>query len=280
MASPTLRRKTLGIELRRLRSAKDLSVEEIADLLGCSTGKVSHFENGRNAPSKAELMVLMDHYDVPADRRLLLEEIRNEARKRGWWSTYRLPAWFRDYIGLETDASKIRTFEIELIPGLLQTEEYARAINMLGRHIVKPNDVERQVAVRMERQKRLLHESPIELTAVISEAALARCASDPTIAANQFDRLIEMSGLANVTLHVLPFDSGLYNSMTGSFTLLDFPPDAWPQTAYQEYAVGGHLVDDRRVVAELCAVFDELRNKSLNESDSVQLIKKHASEER
>lgn len=274
MASPTLRRKTLGAELRTLRTAAGDSIEQVAKLLGCSIGKVSHIETGRNSPSKTELMVLMDRYDLPSERRDLLEETRQEARKRGWWSTYRLPSWFRDYVGMETDAIEVRTFEIELLPGLLQTENYARAVNVLGSHITEPGEVERQVALRLERQKRLDEEDPLSVTAVISEAALARC--DPSLAVEQFQHLEGMGRRSNVTIHVLPFDVGLHTSMTGSFTLLGFPPDTWPATAYQEYAVGGHLVDDQNAVNSLRTVFDGLQKQSLDVDASAEMIRRYA----
>ena len=275
MASPTLRRKTLGAELRKLRTARGASLEEIAELLGCSSGKISHIENGRNSPSKAELLVLMDHYDVPADQRELLEETREEARKRGWWSTYRLPTWFQDYVGMEADATRVRTFELELIPGLLQTEAYARTINVIGSHMTEPEEVDRKVKARLRRQERLREDEPLEVHAVLSEAALHRCA-DPTIAAEQFSHLVALTELPNVTIQILPFSAGLHESVSGSFALLDFPPDAWPSCAYQEYAVGGHLVDDSAAVAALDTVFEKLCKRSLSEERSIELIAQHA----
>ncbi|MGP4016632.1 helix-turn-helix domain-containing protein [Saccharopolyspora sp. 5N708] len=276
MASPTMRRKTLGAELRKLRNAQNLTADDIANLLGCSTAKVRHMENGRTAPSKAELKVLMDHYGLPEQRRELLEETRAEARNRGWWSTYRLPSWFQDYVGLETDATRIRTFEIEILPGLLHTAAYARAIHELGSHITAPEDVERQVALRLKRQERLTAESPLEFVSVISEAALARCAHEEAIAGDQFAHLVRMSKQSNVSVQVLPFDKGLHKSMTGAFVLLDFPPDTWPAAVYQEHAVGGHLSHDRELTSELSAVFEDLRSRALTESESLDLLNKYA----
>jgi transcriptional regulator with XRE-family HTH domain len=272
MASPTLRRKTLGAELRKLRSSNDDTAEEIAELLGCSPGKIRHIENGRNSPSKTELMVLMDRYKVPENNRVLLEETRKEAAKRGWWSTYRLPTWFQDFVGLETDAVLARTFQLELIPGLLQTEEYARAVNVLGTHMVKPERVDREVKARQRRQQRLFEQNSLELCAVISEAALRRCAGDTTVAQKQFRHLIEMIKRPNITIRVLPFSRGLHESMSGSFTLLDFPSGTWLRSAYQEYAVGGHFIDDDDAVASLDTLFVELQRQALSEEDSASLI--------
>lgn len=274
MVSPTLRRKTLGAELRRLRIERGASIEEIAKLLGCSSGKVSHFETGRNAPSKAELIVLMGHYNVPTEQQAVLEETREEARKRGWWSTYRLPSWFQDYVGMEADAIRVRTFELELIPGLLQTESYARAINVIGSHMTEPSEVDRKVAARLRRQSRLHEPEPLQVHAVISEAALHRCA-DPAIARDQMAHLIETSEKPNITIQVLPFSAGFHESVSGSFALLDFPPDTWPSSAYQEYAVGGHLVDDVGAVTALDTVFRRLSTRALSEQESKELIAQH-----
>lgn len=273
-----MRRKTLGAELRRLRTCADLTAEQIAQLLGCSQAKVRHMENGRTSPSKAELMVLMDHYEVPEQDRALLEETRQEARKRGWWSTYRLPSWFQDYVGMETDAVRVRTFELELIPGLLQTEAYARATNVVGSHMTEPTEIERKVSARMHRQKRLHEDPPLELHAVVSEAALRRCAAEETIAVHQFTHLAAMNRRPHVQIQVMPFGAGLHNSMSGSFTLLDFPDDTWPQSAYQEYAVGGHLVDDVAAVTALSNVFDRLCDHALSPDESTKLITQYAHE--
>ncbi|MEV6232549.1 helix-turn-helix transcriptional regulator [Saccharopolyspora shandongensis] len=275
MPSPTMRRKTLGAELRRLRNAEALSADQIADLLGCSQAKVRHMENGRTAPSKAELKVLMDHYGLPDERRSILEETREEARKRGWWSTYRLPSWFQDYVGMESDAVRVRTFELEMVPGLLQTEAYARAINVVGSHMTEPEEVDRKVGARLRRQERLHGSEPLELHAVISEAALHRCA-EPDIAVDQVTRLVDASKKPNIRIQILPFRAGLHESVSGSFTLLDFPPDTWPPSAYQEYAVGGHLVDDTGAVTALSTVFDRLCKRALSEKQSRDLIAQHA----
>lgn len=269
-----MRRKALGRELRKLRTQSGESLEEIANLLGCSVGKVGHIETGRNSPSKTELMVLMSHYGVSEQDRALFEEIRQEASKRGWWSTYRLPNWFSNYVGMETDALRLRNFELELIPGLLQTEEYARAVTVLARHMTEPEEVERKVELRMQRQKRLFGDNPLDVVAVISEAALHRCARTSGVGAKQLAHLLELGEHANIEIHILLFDEGLHKSMSGSFALLDFPPDTWPSAAYQEYAVGGHLVDDQDVVKALDTLFAELRERALSERDSARLISK------
>ncbi|MGW5644490.1 helix-turn-helix domain-containing protein [Saccharopolyspora sp. NPDC003752] len=274
MTSPIMRRKALGRELRKLRTDAGESLERIATLLGCSTAKVGHIESGRNSPSKPELMVLLNHYGIGDEEQAVFEETRQEASKRGWWSTYRLPPWFSNYVGMETDALRLRNFELELIPGLLQTEEYARTVTTLARHMTEPEEVERKVDLRMARQKRLFAEKPLAFAAVISEAALHRCLKTETAATGQLTHLLDMGERPNVEVRILPFDGGLHESMSGSFALLDFPPDTWPSAAYQEYAVGGHLVDDQDVVAALDTLFGELQERSLSERDSARMISK------
>ncbi|KAA5836307.1 helix-turn-helix domain-containing protein [Saccharopolyspora hirsuta] len=276
MSSPTMRRKTLGAELRKMRNAHGLPAEEIASLLGCSVAKVRHMENGRTVPSKAELKVLMDHYGVVEDRRASMEETREAARKRGWWSSYRLQSWFQEYVGLESDAVGIRTFEIEILPGLLQTSEYIREIHRLGNHVTAPEDLEIQVALRLKRQERLTIEPVVEYACVISEAALARCASQVDVAGEQFSHLIEMAKRPNISIQVLPFSAGLHRSMTGAFVLLDFPPGTWEPAVYQEHAVGGHLSHDRELASGLSGVFDDLSDRALTETESIKVITEYS----
>jgi len=190
----------------------------------------------------------------------------------GWWSTYRLPAWLGDLVGLEADAVTERVVELELIPALLQTEDYARAVHVAAPHMSPSVEVERRVAARMQRQKRLT-EAPnaLKLSAVISEAALRRV-MESDVAAAQLQRLASDAQLPNVTLLVLPFGAGLHGSMSGSFTLLDFGLEVALDVGYQEYAAGGHLVDDQDVVRLLSNLHDSLGDQALDADESLALI--------
>jgi len=143
---PTLRRKQLGVELRRLRSNADLTMEQAAVVLDCARSRIGHVENGRNSVRKPELTVLLDLYGAGDEEHEVLEELRREASKRGWWSTYRLPSWLQPYVGMETDAATMRSFESELIPGLLQTPDYSRRIHVVALHLAKPQDIDKLVA--------------------------------------------------------------------------------------------------------------------------------------
>ena len=275
MAGLTIRKRQLGAALRQLRIDAGDTREQTAFVLGCSATKVTNVESGRNVIGKTELIVLLQHYGAGSAGKLeALEELRQEAGKRGWWSTARLPEWLANYVGLETEASSVRSFELELIPGLLQTEQYAREVHVLRGQ--KPGDLERRVKARLRRQERLTASDPLRLSALISEAALARCARQPGVAADQFRQLLGWAQLPNVKIQVLPFATGLHSGMQGGFTLLSFPEGLLPDAGWQEYALGGHIIDDPTDVASLTTLYDELRGQSLGCDESLTLLAEFA----
>jgi len=272
MPGPTIRRIQLGKELQRIREAAGVSRLEAAAAIGCSPARIGHIEVGRNPPSKSDLIVLLrDLYRTDADALATLEDLRAEASKRGWWSTYGLPEWLAGYVGLETDATSVRCLELENIPGLLQTEQYMRRLYTLDVRL-SATEVKKRVPARLHRQERLIGDNPLRLTAIISQAALERCAREKSVAAEQLAQLIDRAKLPNVELRVLPFDLGLHVGQAGPFCLLSFPDGLLDDVAYQEYAVGGHLIDDESVVSQLDTLFGELRSKSLDPNKSLAMI--------
>jgi transcriptional regulator with XRE-family HTH domain len=273
MAGPTIRRRQLGIELQRLREEAKVTRPDAAAAIGCSPARIGHIESGRNVLGKAELIVLLrDHYGADVATLDTLEELRQEASQRGWWSTYGLPEWLAGYVGLESDAASVRCLELEVIPGLLQTEAYARALYAL-RGQLSGKEVDRRVAARMKRQERLTgRNASCKLTAVVSEAALQRCARHPAVAAEQLAQLVDRAKWRNVELRVLPLDLGLHDGMSGPFSLLSFPDRLLGDAAYQEYAVGGHVIDDPSIVSALATLFDKLRGQALGTSESLAMI--------
>jgi len=268
---PALLKRRLGEELRRLRLAADVTVAQTAAELGSSEAKVRHLENGRNVPSKPDLTVMIGLYHAPAEVHHDLEELRQTATRRGWWSSYRLPGWLHNFVGMEADASLIRNFELELIPGLLQTEAYAREIHNLGQHLQDPKVVDRMVKARLRRQDLLTQEQPAELRAIISEAALHRLRGSD-FAADQYRHLLAMADRPNVTITVLPFAKRLHQSMSGGFTLLSFPDDSSAPVAYSDYAFGGQMEHEPNVVAQLSEVYEELAELALSEQDSAEFL--------
>jgi transcriptional regulator with XRE-family HTH domain len=271
MAGPTVRRLQLGTKLEQLRVDAGVSRLDAAAAIGCSEPRIGHIETGRNAPSKSDLIVLVARlYGADEATLAALEELREEASKRGWWSTYRLPKWLAGYVGLETDAVSLRCLDIEIIPGLLQTEQYMRRLYTLS-DPPPAKEIDRLVRARLQRQSRLSGPNAVQLSAVVSQGALERCARDKAVAGAQLAQLLERATWPNVDLRVLPFDLGLHVG-TGPFTLLAFPDQLLPDAAYQEYAVGGHIIDDPSIVARLATLFDELRSQALDPNESLAMI--------
>lgn len=247
-----------------------MTMDQVAQALDQSRSAVGHLETSRNLPTKPVLEALLRLYGVYEERFDQLDELRREAKKPGWWSIYRLPQWLQFYVGLETDAVTARAFGLELVPGLLQTESYARQLQALSR--LTRDEADKRIAARMQRQQRLAGPHPLTLSAVISEGALQRLRADPVMAAEQLSHLETSARLPNVSLHVLPYTSGLHCSMSGAFTLLEFAPGMSLPLGYQEYAIGGHLVDDQDAVHQLADVYDQLRDQALSPEESLKMI--------
>ena len=268
-----MRRRQLGAELRSLRNGADLTMEHAAAVLDCARSRIGHIENGRNSIRKPELKVLLDLYGASDEDQANLEELRQQASKRGWSSTYRLPSWLKRYVEMETDAATMHSFESELIPGLLQTEEYARRVHLVAAHLIKPDELDRLVAARTRRQSRLTDdEAPLDFFAVVSEAAFRRAHGDSEIGPAQLARVIELARRPNVTLHVLPYAAGLHPSMSGSFAVLTFDSEVAPPFGYQEHAIGGHVVDDQKVIRRMMDLWELLRNQALSAGDSLDWL--------
>jgi transcriptional regulator with XRE-family HTH domain len=264
-------KKRLGDQLRALRGKAGVTVSQTAAELGCGEGKVRHMENGRNVPSKPDLTVMIALYGASTEEHEALEELRKAAGSRGWWSAYRLPSWLHNYVGLEADATLIRNFEVEVIPGLLQIPEYAREVHELGPKVLASDDVERKVAARLKRQELLTDDTAVAYHAVISEAALHRL-KETEYAETQYRHLLKMAARPNVTIAVLPFSKRLHQSMGGGFALLDFPPSLSTPVAFYDYVIGGQLIHDAREVARLSEVFEELNELSMGADDTIAFI--------
>lgn len=266
----TARRHQLGSELRRLREDAGMTRDQAALALGYTAANITHIEKGRNLIRKADLDVLCRTYGAGAEVHAVLEEIRTDARRVGWWSTAGLPPWLEAYVGLESAAKRLRALELELVHGLLQTEGYARAVHVLAEHMTSPEDVDRRVQARMQRQARLTGSTPLELEVVMSEAALRRCGWHPDC--DQLQQLAKSLLLPNVTMRLIPFSAGLHGCMSGSFSLMDFDQGVLPRVSYQENIVGGHIADDPKIVAQLEQLYDSLCAQALDPDASLQLL--------
>jgi transcriptional regulator with XRE-family HTH domain len=219
--NPTVRRRRLGSELRKLREQKGMTAEEVAARLLVSQSKISRLENGRRSISQRDVRDLCGVYGVE-DVRIVdsLMQMAKESRQQGWWHAFGdIP--YSVYIGLETEAASLRVFEPQVVPGLLQTTAYASAVIAGNLPEASPEQVDKRVSVRMRRQERIsAADSPLRMWAVIDEAALCRKVGDNQIMREQLHHLVELSRLPHVTVQVLPFEAGAHPGLSGQFAVL------------------------------------------------------------
>jgi len=213
-------------------------------------------------------------FDVTADEREDLLQLARDARKRGWWHAYggAIPTWFAAYVGFEDEAASIRTYEIQLIPGLLQTPEYARALIEAHRPEVTPEGIEAMITARIERQSVLTKPNPLQLWAIIDEAAITRLVGGSQIMRAQLAHLEKMGHLPNVTVQVLTAEAGAHASMGTSFALLEFPEPADPDVVYLEDLTSSAYLENERDIQRYNLVFDHLRSTALPDSASTAWI--------
>ncbi|MFE2749603.1 helix-turn-helix domain-containing protein [Streptomyces scopuliridis] len=280
---PTVRRRRLGGELRTLRELLGLDQAAAAKHLECSTSKISRLETGQGIAKLMEIKSLLDLYKVddPAARTKILE-IHKAASQQGWWEQPQyetvLPSGLGVYVGLEYDARALRTWELGYVPGLLQTEAYARAVLSSG---VRPADeVERLVDVRRQRQQRLTATTsqPLELWAIIDETALLRPVGGKATMREQIHHMVQAAALPNVTLQVYPLNKTAHPGMKGAFTLLDFEA-AEPVIGYVDSHAGNVFLERDKQTRALAHTFDRLRAGALDPDASVARLNDRATEE-
>lgn len=217
--SPTARRRELGLLLRSLRTALEMSSQQVADWLGVSRWKVSRLETGQRGASEADIARLCDLFRVDDEQRSRLIELAAEGKERTWWSR-RLP--YADYVGLEAAADSISDYGLAVVPGLLQTSDYARALVRAGGPGLTPDIVEQRVETRMDRQRLLYSPEPPVFAAVLDESVLHRLVESPAVMLAQLGKLLEMSRLPNVSIRVVPFDAGVVPAGVNKFIILRF----------------------------------------------------------
>jgi len=271
--SPTVRRRRLALELRRLREAAKLTCEEVAEQLECSASKISRVETGRVSVSPRDVRDMLEIYGVADEQRDGLVQLARESRQKGWWHAYgdTIQPHFATYLGLESAASEIRIYEVNLIPGLLQTEEYARTMLTAGMVNSPRQDIERRVALRMERQ-RLSREYPPELWCVLDEAALRRHVGGREVMRVQLEYLLEMASLRNVSLQVLPFAGGAHPGIGRAFNILSFGEDADPDVVYLEIQESALWVENVEEVDRYHVYFNHLQATALSFEDSAAMV--------
>ena len=273
--SPTVRRRELGALLRKLRTEKGLTVEQAAEQLMFSMSKLSRMETGHGAPSRRDIRDLCALYEVTdeAERKRMMN-LAVEGRQAGWWQSYDLNQ-FADYVGLEADAVSVKNYQSILIPGLLQTPDYARAVNEAVIPQPDPERLEEQTEVRLRRQDRLTQDPPLRFGVILDEAALHRVIGGQAVMEAQLRHLTELSKLPNVTLQVIPFSAGAHPAMDSAFNVLEFA-DAVPGVVYVEGLVGWVYMNRSRDVERYARVFERLCHIALPPRESVEVIEKAA----
>jgi transcriptional regulator with XRE-family HTH domain len=271
--NPTVRRRRLGQELRRLRELKGMTAEEVAERLLVSQSKISRLENGRRSISQRDVRDLCGVYEVE-DQRIVdsLMEMARDSRQQGWWHTFGdIP--YSVYIGLETDAESLRVYEPQLVTGLLQTRAYAEALVQGALPETSTAEIEKRVQVRMRRQERITAEhNPLRLWVVLDEAALRRVVGSRPVMREQLEHLIEMSQLPHVTVQVLPFEVGAHPGLNGQYAILEFADAADSSVVYLEGVTSDLYLEKAQDVQKYAVMYEHLRAQSLNVEASRQFI--------
>ncbi|MEU6552860.1 MULTISPECIES: helix-turn-helix domain-containing protein [unclassified Streptomyces] len=277
--NPTVRRRRLGQELRRLRELKGMTAEEVAERLLVSQSKISRLENGRRSISQRDVRDLCGVYEVE-DQRIVdsLMEMARDSRQQGWWHAFGdIP--YSVYIGLETDAESLRVYEPQLVTGLLQTRAYAEALVQGALPETSTADIDKRVQVRLRRQERITAENnPLRLWVVLDEAALRRVVGSKLVMREQLEYLIEMSQLPHVTVQVLPFEVGAHPGLNGQYAILEFADAADSSVVYLEGVTSDLYLEKAQDVQKYAVMYEHLRAQSLNVDQSRQCISDVAKE--
>jgi transcriptional regulator with XRE-family HTH domain len=273
-SSPTALRILLGAQLRRLREARRFSLEEAGYVIRASHSKISRLETGRVGFKDRDIADLLTFYGVTDEQeREELRSLAARANAPGWWSNYSdvVPTWFEEYIGLEEAASQIRAYEVQFVPGLLQTEDYARGVTMLS--YSNPKEINRRVALRMARQYILSRETPPKIWAVLDEAVLRRPIGGQAAMRMQLRHLIELSQRPNVSIQVIPFHAGGHSAAGGPFSLLRFAEYDLSDIVYLEQLSTAQYLDKQDVVDRYLAVMERLCLQAQTPATSAKTLK-------
>lgn len=276
-SGPTVLRILLGTQLRRLRESAKVSREDAAEAIRASHAKISRLELGRVSFKKRDVADLLTLYGVDdPDERENFFHLVEQANNQGWWHKYAdlVPSWFEVYIGLEEAASIIRTYEVQFVPGLLQTRDYARAVTSLGHPDVHPDEIDRRVNLRMTRQELLTRRNAPRIWAVVDEAVLRRPLGGPQVMREQLQHLLEVTENPNITLQVVPFRLGGHAAAGGPFTILRFSEPDLPDIVYLEQLTSALYLDKTDDIDNYMAVMDRLSVEALPRTNTANFINK------
>ncbi|HVT71192.1 MAG TPA: helix-turn-helix transcriptional regulator [Trebonia sp.] len=274
-AEATVLRMLLGTQLRRLREAAGISAEKAGYEIRASRSKISRLETGRVGFKLRDVEDLLTLYGVTQEQqRAKILALATRSRTPEWWAKYGdiLPDWFETYLGLESAASVIRSFELQFVPGLFQTEDYARAVTLLGHQTAPADEIERRVVLRRRRQELLTRPQPPTSWVVMDEAVLRRPVGGAAVMRAQLGRLVEAARMPNVTLQVIPFAQGGHAGASGSFSILRFEERDLPDVVYIEQLTSAVYLDQRPDIEHYLEVVDQLSAEALTPAETVRFI--------
>ena len=276
-SGPTVQRIVLGAQLRRLREAKEITTEHAAEAIRGSHSKISRMEHGRVGFKDRDVSDLLTLYGVTdPDERAGLLALAREAGNPGWWHDFGdlLPHWFEPYISLEAAASVIRNYEVQFVPGLLQSPSYAREVIRLGYGSISSEELDRRVDLRMGRQRLLSKPAAPRLWAALDEAVLRRLIGGPEVMREQVEHLIEMAAHPGVTLQVVPFRVGGHSAAGGPFSILRFAEPELSDVVYLEQLTSALYIDKPTEVDRYLEVMERLCVQAETAADTVKLLEK------
>lgn len=272
---PSVRMRRLAAHLRELRESAGMTQEEVAERSGTNRSTLYRLEGALQRPQRSTLIHLLDLYGVTDERRDQLLTLLRESKQRSWLQQYRdeLPSVYSDYIGFEDEAASIRNYESLFIPGLLQTEAYARAQLRGTLPDASEDDIETRVAARMARQAVLGKQSPPKLWVIMDEAALRRVVGSSDVMRSQIDHLLQASAQPHVTIQVIPFGAGAHPGMDGAFVILDFPRDHDQSLVYVESGAGGLFLEEEADLNRYTMMYNHLRAAASGLNATAALLK-------
>jgi hypothetical protein len=272
---PTVPRMLVGIELHRYRDAAGISPEQAAYEIRASRSKISRMENGLVRFKERDVTDLLTLYGITDEQiRGRLVTLARQANTPGWWSKYGdiMADWFESYLGLEMAATVIRTFELQFVHGLFQTEDYARAVTLLGHTGSSGEEIDRRVSLRLKRQDLLANPNPPQVWSVLDEGALRRPVGGRQVMRAQLSRLAEVARMRHVTIQVVPFDRGGHAAAGGSFTVLRFSEPEVPDVVYLEQLTSALYLDKHEDVDHYMEVMNHLSTEGLTPAESTRFI--------
>jgi len=272
--APTVRLRRLAAQLRQLREAAGLTQDEVSERTGKDRSTLYRLESAQQRPQRSTLIQLMDLYGVDQAQRAELLTVLREASQRGWMQPHRsdLPDIYSDFISFEAEAGSISNYESLFIPGLLQTEDYARAVIRGTLPHATAEQVESRVAARIERQALLTRETPPRLWAIMDEAAIRRAVGGHQVMGEQLARITETATLPNITAQVIPYDAGAHPGRPGSFIVLEFPDPADQSLIYIDSMAGDLFLEGDAEIRRYTLMFEHLRAAALRPDESIALV--------